>query len=91
MASAVHFTVCFPQEALGFLGLELSAMTTTKGIHVSGEDFINRRILVCRQQGSAANLQERAYDRGYNRGSLCGFLIGVAITVIVVFCVWLML
>ena len=64
-------------------------MTTTEEIIVPGEDFIERGIFICPQQGDMDILEHRAYGRGYNRGWLRGFLMGVAVIGVVAFCVWL--
>jgi hypothetical protein len=54
-------------------------MTTTEEIIVSGENFIERRIMQFPQQVDIEDLQARAYGRGYKRG-----WIGVAAV-----CIWL--
>jgi hypothetical protein len=64
-------------------------MTTTEEIIVSGENFIERRIIQCPQQGDFESLQASAYGWGYRRGWLRGFVIGLAIIGVVEVCIWL--
>ena len=64
-------------------------MTTTEEIIVSGENFIERRIMQFPQQVDIEDLQARAYGRGYKRGWVCGFLMGLAIIGVVAACIWL--
>jgi hypothetical protein len=66
-------------------------MTTTEEIIVSGENFIERRILQFPQQVDIDDLQASAYRRGYKRGWMCGLLMGFAIIGAAALCIWLAL
>jgi hypothetical protein len=63
-------------------------MTTTEEIIVSGENFIERRIIQFPQQVDIADMRARSYDRGYICGWVHGLLIGLIIGVAVA-CTWL--
>lgn len=64
-------------------------MTTTEEIIVSGENFVERRIILCPEQDDIQNLQEMAYSCGYKRGCKRGLLVGLAIIGFTALCVWL--
>lgn len=64
-------------------------MSTTEEIIVSGEDYIERRILVLPEREEIADLQDRAYDQGYQSGWLRGLAVGFGILVLAVTCIWL--
>jgi hypothetical protein len=64
-------------------------MTTTEEIIVSGQDFIERRILVYPEQEDIFNIRDSAFGSGYKRGWQRGFLMGVVLVGVVVICVWL--
>ena len=66
-------------------------MTTTEEIIVSGENFIERRIMQVPQQVDIEDLQARAYGRGYKRGWMRGLLTGLAIIGVAAVCIWLAL
>jgi hypothetical protein len=57
---------------------EVTIMTATEEIMVTGEDFIERRILVYPEQTDLGKLQERAYMYGYKRGWVYGLTFGLA-------------
>lgn len=59
-------------------------MTTTEEIVVSGEDFIERRIILWAGQDDINESKNVAYTNGYRRGCTFGFLMGVALIVIVI-------
>ena len=63
-------------------------MITTEEILVSGENFIERRIVQFPQQADIEDLQARAYKWGYTRGWVRGLLFGL-ITGVAVSCLWL--
>jgi hypothetical protein len=69
--------------------LEVEIMTTTEEIIVSGENFIERRIIQSPQQVDIEYLQASAYGWGYKRGWVRGFLMGLAIIGVVAACIWL--
>jgi hypothetical protein len=64
-------------------------MTTTEEIIVSGENFIERRIILFAQQVDIEDLKARAYRRGYKRGWVRGLLMGLAIIGVAAICIWL--
>lgn len=64
-------------------------MTTTEEIIVSGQDYIERRILVYPEQGDIANMREWAFGSGYKRGWWQGFLMGVVFVGVAALCIWL--
>jgi hypothetical protein len=64
-------------------------MTTTEEIIVSGENFIERRIILFAEQVEIEDLEARAYRRGYKRGWLRGLLMGLAIIGVAAICIWL--
>jgi hypothetical protein len=66
-------------------------MNTTEEIIVSGENFIERRIMQCPQQVVIEDLQARAYGRGYKRGWMLGLLMGLAIAGVAAASIWLAL
>lgn len=66
-------------------------MTTTEEIIVSGEDFIERRIVLCPEQSDIAAMRQRAYGGGYKRGWLQGFVIGAVAIGAALLCIWLVL
>jgi hypothetical protein len=66
-------------------------MTTTEEIIVSGENFIERRIMQFPQQVDIEDLQARAYGRGYKRGWMLGLLMGLAIIGVAAVCICLAL
>jgi hypothetical protein len=66
-------------------------MTTTEEIIVSGENFIERRIIQFPQQVDVVHLQASAYARGYKCGWVRGFLMGLVIIGAAVLCIWLAL
>ena len=70
---------------------EVKIMTTTEEIIVSGENFIERRIMQFPQQVDIEDLQARAYGRGYKRGWMLGLLMGLAIIGVAAVCIWLAL
>jgi hypothetical protein len=70
---------------------EVKIMTTTEEIIVSGENFIERRIIQFPQQVDIEDLQARAYVRGYKRGRMLGLLMGFAIIGVAGVCIWLAL
>jgi hypothetical protein len=70
---------------------EVKIMTTTEEIIVSGENFIERRIMQFPQQVDIEDLQARAYGRGYKRGWMLGFLMGLATIGFAAVCIWLAL
>lgn len=64
-------------------------MTTTEEIIVSGEGFIERRIMLLPENAEIADLEERAYNRGYKSGFIRGLVMGAAVIVVAVVCIWL--
>jgi len=66
-------------------------VTTTEEIIVSGENFVERRIILFPEQDDIQNLQDLAYSRGYKRGWTFGLLVGLAIIGFAALCVWLIL
>ena len=66
-------------------------MTATEEIIVSGENFIERRIILFPQEVDIEDLQARAYGRGYKCGWLRGLLMGLAIIGVAVVCIWVAL
>jgi hypothetical protein len=64
-------------------------MTTTEEIIVSGENFIERRIILYPGDDDIENLKSHAYGRGYHCGWVRGFLMGMAVIGVVVLCLWL--
>jgi hypothetical protein len=64
-------------------------MNTTEEIIVSGENFIERGIILFPQQEDIEDLQTRAYHRGYKRGWVRGLLMGLAIIGVAAVCIWL--
>jgi hypothetical protein len=66
-------------------------MTTTEEIIVSGENFIERRIMQFPQQVDIEDLKASAYRRGYKRGWVRGLLTGLAIIGVAAACIWLTL
>jgi hypothetical protein len=64
-------------------------MTATEEIIVSGENFIERRIILCPGQDDIQNLQGLAYNRGYKRGWTRGLVTGLTIVGFALICIWL--
>jgi hypothetical protein len=64
-------------------------MTTTEEIIVSGEDFIERRIVLFPEQEDLASIRLAASKRAYKSGWINGFVLGAAFAGLVVFCIWL--
>lgn len=64
-------------------------MTTTEEIIVSGDDYIERRILLLPEQEEIDDLQERAYGQGYKSGWVRGLVVGLGILFLAVTCIWL--
>jgi hypothetical protein len=64
-------------------------MTTTEEIIVSGENFIERRIIQFPKQMDFESLQASAYGWGYKRGWVSGFVMGFAIIGGAAVCIWL--
>lgn len=64
-------------------------MTTTEEIVVSGDDFIERRIVLCPEQHEIADIRRSAYGNGYRSGLARGLLIGAVLVSAIVFCIWL--
>jgi len=60
-----------------------------KEIIVSGDNFIEWRIILCSQQMDIENLQASAYGRGYKRGWERGLLTGLVIFGVAAMCIWL--
>jgi len=54
-------------------------MTTTEEIVVSGDGFIERRIVVSPEPVDTENLRQKAYRRGYNGGWMHGFVFGLCV------------
>ena len=66
-------------------------MTTTEEIIVSGEDFIERRIILIPPQMEIEDLETSTYASGYQRGWIRGMLMGFAIFGVAALCIWLAL
>jgi hypothetical protein len=66
-------------------------MTTTEEIIVSGENFIERRIILHPQQMDIEDLKASTYASGYQRGWIRGMLMGFAIFGVAALCIWLAL
>jgi hypothetical protein len=66
-------------------------MTTTEDIIVSGEDFIERRIVLIPEQTEIDDLQASGYKRGFKCGWRRGLLMGLMVMGVAVVCVWLAL
>ncbi len=64
-------------------------MTTTEEIIVSGENFIERRIIQFPQEVDFESLQASAYGWGYKRGWVRGFVMALAIIGVAAVCIWL--
>ena len=64
-------------------------MTTTEEIIVSGENFVERRIILFPEQDDIQDLQELPYSRGYKRGWTFGLIVGLSIIGFALLCVWL--
>jgi len=64
-------------------------MNATEEIIVSGENFIERRIILFPQQVDIDNLQARAYGQGYKCGWARGPVMGLAIVGVAALCIWL--
>ena len=63
-------------------------MTTSEEIVVSGDNFIEQRILISPQPGEVEHLQRVAFTCGYNRGWARGFLMGLCFFGLALFCIW---
>jgi hypothetical protein len=63
-------------------------MTTSEEIVVSGEDFIERRIILFPGESDIADIQRAAYGHGYRRGWSYGFVIGTAFVAVLVLLLW---
>lgn len=66
-------------------------MTTAEEIIVSGDNFIERRIIQFPQQVDIAHLQASAYAQGYKCGWVHGFFLGLVIIGAAALCTWLAL
>ena len=66
-------------------------MTPTEEIIVSGENFIERRIILLPQQLDIRDLKTRTYASGYQSGWIRGLLMGFAIFGAGEVCIWLAL
>jgi len=66
-------------------------MNTTEEIIVSGENFIERRIILLPQQVDIEDMQTRAYACGYKRGWVLGLVMGIAVVSVAAVCIWLTL
>jgi len=65
-------------------------MNATEEIIVSGDNFIERRIiLLLPQQYDIEDLQMRAYRAGYKRGWMNGLLTGIVVIGVAALCIWL--
>jgi hypothetical protein len=64
-------------------------MNATEEIIISGENFIERRIILFPQKEDIEDLQTRAYSRGYTCGWTCGLVMGLAIVSVAALCIWL--
>lgn len=64
-------------------------MNATEEIIISGENFIERRIILFPQQGDIEDLQARAFGRGYKCGWTRGLVMGLAIVGVAALCIWL--
>lgn len=82
--SRVLNKVVFPNPNRGDRGV-----TTTEEIIVSGEDFIERRILVLPEPEEIEDLEEHAYEEGYKSGWVRGLVVGLGVLVLAVACIWL--
>ncbi len=63
-------------------------MTTTEEIVVSGENFIERRILLSPEQADIENLRQAAFRRGYHAGWVRGFVFGLCVLGFAVLLIW---
>jgi hypothetical protein len=66
-------------------------VSMTEEIVVTGEDFVERRILVFPEDDEVNRLCESAFGRGYKNGWARGFVMAVAIMGAGMLCVWLAL
>ena len=66
-------------------------MTTTEEIIVSGEDFIERRIIMLPEGIDIEGLKARTYTSGYQQGWWRGVLIGFVIFGVAAAGIWLAL
>ncbi|MBZ5659350.1 MAG: hypothetical protein LAO08_03000 [Acidobacteriia bacterium] len=64
-------------------------MNTTEEIIISGENFIERRIILFPQQEDIEDLKTRAYSRDYKCGWMRGLVMGLAIVGVAALCIWL--
>lgn len=70
---------------------EVEFMTATEEIIVSGENFIERRIILFPERRDMEDLRARTFASGYQRGWTRGMLMGFAIFGAAAACVWLAL
>ncbi len=64
-------------------------MIASEEIIISGENFIERRIILFPQQEDIEDLRTRAYSRGYTCGWTRGLIMGLAIFGVAALCIWL--
>jgi len=64
-------------------------MNATEEIIVSGDNFIERRIILLPQQYDIEDLQMRAYRGGHKRGWMHGLLTGIVVIGVAALCIWL--
>lgn len=64
-------------------------MNACEEIIISGETFIERRIILFPEQVDIDGLQARAFGRGYKYGWTCGLTMGLAIVGLAGLCAWL--
>jgi hypothetical protein len=64
-------------------------MNATEEIIISGENFIERRIILFPEQVDIDDLQARAFGRGYTCGWERGLAMGLAIVIVAALCIWL--
>jgi hypothetical protein len=64
-------------------------MNATEEIIVSGDNFIERRIILLPQQDDIEGLQMRAYRGGYKRGWTNGLLAGIIVMGVTALCIWI--
>ena len=62
-------------------------MNATQEMVVSGENLIERRIILFPQQEEIEDLQTRAFSQGYKRGWTRGLLMGLAIVGVAALCI----
>lgn len=64
-------------------------MNATEEIIISGDNFIERRIILFPQREDIEDLRARAYSRGYQCGWTRGLVMGLAIAGGAALCIWL--